>query len=73
MVVVAVAENDGVGLAESDAQGLRIRPEDRSLPGVEKHAPRAGFDPEREAVLAEHPAQPGRIVDEGRDANDAPP
>ena len=61
VVEMAVAEPDGVGVREIDAEDGGVVEQGEALPGVEEHAVRAGVDPEREPVLA-HDARAARGV-----------
>jgi len=51
MVVVAVAQHEGVGCGQVDAQPPGVAGERAPLPRVEQDAPTGGLDPEGEAVL----------------------
>jgi len=66
MVGVPVAEHDGIGLREIDAEPARIVEQRHALPGVEQHAMRPGIEPPRQAVLAEHAHAARRVLHQKR-------
>ena len=53
MVIVAMAEYDGVGPREIDAELRSVVLQHHALAGVEEHAVAASVDPVGEAVFAE--------------------
>ncbi len=67
MVVVAVAQHDGIGAFQGDAEHVCIHAQGRSLAGVEEEAPMLGFDPHGQAVLGEEPFLRGRVFHQDRD------
>lgn len=69
VVVVSVADDDGVGGREIDAEAAGVVWQRESLPGVEQHAVRARINPEREAVLPENTGAARGVFAEERDGD----
>ena len=63
VVVVAVAEDAGLGLRDVDAEPLRVAEEGVRLPGVEEELVPGGLNLEAEAVLGAEAVE-GAVVDE---------
>ena len=68
---MAVAEPDGVGVSEIDAEDGGVVEQGETLPGVEEHAVRAGVDPERKPVLAQDARAARGVFREDRERDHA--
>jgi hypothetical protein len=53
MVVVTVAEDQGIGLAGDDVQGRGVRQQSLALAGVEKDPLIVGLDPQGETMFGD--------------------
>jgi hypothetical protein len=65
VVVVAVAQDEGVGAGEIDAEGGCVGDERRPLAGVEEETFFAAIDPRGEAVFGHHIGRGFVVDDEG--------
>src|ERR1035438_4238082 len=62
MVVVTVAQDDGIEWAKANAQDIRIQTQYFSLAGVKKNSPIIGLDQYRQTVLREQVGSGNTVV-----------
>lgn len=69
VVVVPMAEHDGVGQSQGNAQAGCVVLEDRPLSGVEQDPLAPALDPIGQAMLSQEPLALGRVLHENRNTH----
>ncbi len=64
VIVMAVAQHHVINGGQVNAELLGIVDQSHTLAGIQKDASLVCFDPERQAVLGQHIAADGRVLDQ---------